>query len=149
MKKGFTLIELLVVVLIIGILAAIAVPQYQKAVIKSRFANLKLMVSSVVKAQEEYYLATGDYTNEMKYLSIDLPLENEKYTCAFNGKIAFGCNNGLMYYQSFYKNASNYPGKIECGVLDNTNTNLVEICKTETGKTEPDWTRGIYSSYNY
>jgi len=71
-KQAFTLIELLVVVLIIGILAAVAVPQYQKSVVKSRVGAMLPIMASLAQAQETYYMENGEYTNNGHLLDIEI-----------------------------------------------------------------------------
>ncbi len=58
-KQAFTLIELLVVVLIIGILAAVALPQYQKAVLKSKLAEVVLFQKNAMMATDAWVLENG------------------------------------------------------------------------------------------
>ena len=67
---GFTLIELLVVVLIVCILAAIALPQYEKAVARSRLSQLMITAKNIYDAQQAYYLANGQYASKLEELDI-------------------------------------------------------------------------------
>ena len=72
-KQAFTLIELLVVVLIIGILSAIALPQYQKAVAKAQATQALTMLKSLEQAYKAYYLANGQWATSLDDLDVDIP----------------------------------------------------------------------------
>ena len=71
-NKGFTLIELLVVVLIIGILSAIAMPQYQKAVEKSRASQAFVLIRSLLNAYESFYAANSTYPDYFDQLDVEM-----------------------------------------------------------------------------
>jgi prepilin-type N-terminal cleavage/methylation domain-containing protein len=75
-KKGFTLIELLVVVLIIGILASIAIPQYFKVVEKSRVSEAQNIFTSIRAAQERVLARNGVYTTDFGRIDITLKDKN-------------------------------------------------------------------------
>ena len=88
-RRGFTLIELLVVVLIIGILASVALPQYTKAVAKSRYSQLITAGKSLKDAMEVYYMANGNYP---QYWG-DLDIEFKGCTADTSARYMLWCDN--------------------------------------------------------
>ncbi len=90
--QAFTLIELLVVVLIIGILAAVAVPKYQVAVLKTRYVQLMVSLRAVEQAVLSYHLANGVYPTRFDELDVDLPGELTQ-----NNLITFGDYSCRLY----------------------------------------------------
>ena len=127
-KNGFTLIELLVVVLIIGILAAVAVPQYQKAIEKTRAAEVYTLLSSLYRAQKAYYLSSGQWAKDFSELPIEFPYTDPgasshrfvggdfvwskcgNYDCAYAAK---KYKSGYWFLQVNYKGDNE--GDIICG----------------------------------
>ena len=101
-KNGFTFMEVLVVVLIMGVLAAIALPQYQKAVMRARFSQLKPLVSAFKDAEEEFYLIYRYYTGNINALGIKFSGFTPGWTTGANCDPSPNVHNGEScgYYVS-------------------------------------------------
>ncbi len=145
-KQGFTLLELLVVVLIIGILAAIALPQYKKAVEKARMAEAVTVVKAIALAQQRYYMVNGKYLScedEIDALDIDLNGSNCIYAytcpCKQTSNFMYTSSNGagkmLAYaqripvYKYYIFISKNNPNKISCGYTGTLNYQPTKIQK--------------------
>ena len=76
-RAGFTLIELLVVVLILGILAAVALPSYRRAVVTARVGTLLPLMRSISDAENRFYMANNRYSQSFSALDISMPSGGE------------------------------------------------------------------------
>ena len=169
-RRVFTLIELLVVVLIIGILTAVAVPQYQKAVLKSRYSTMKPLVHALANAREVFYLANGYYSTSFADLDVDTPSDWSLPESVAEGEdtreFSWGschldeggtsCNiptpTSYLEYQIWPLSVPNeaYKGKSAC-VAGNVDLTSIEnkICAAETKLTSPSYKAGGHAVWRY
>lgn len=133
MNQGFTLIELLVVVLIIGILAAIALPQYQTAVERSRSTEALTQMAAVSEALQRYHAQHENFPDSNKFnkLDVEIPVVSSS-----NGTNTYGGKNFTL---TFTKNSS---AKATIEALRSRSTHSYKL----TTVVEENATNGTYST---
>ena len=119
-RKGFTLIELLIVVVIIGILAAIAIPKFANTKSKAYVTAMKSDLRNLVTAEEAFFSDSSKYTQTVT----DLKFQSS--TGVATPVIAVGAG-----YWTATVTHSQLPTTQQCGIGINTTNPLTNVVAAE------------------
>lgn len=132
--KGFTLIELLVVIIIIGILAAIALPSFLNQANKARQSEAQTYVGSMNRAQQAYYLENREFADALGPLELGIgTTENYEYVIADGGADSVTVLNSANPTGPDLKG---YSGRVWLGTGGDGNaTTFARVCEGAPGDT--------------
>jgi len=161
-KHGFTLVELLIVVLIIGILSAVALPQYQKAVARAKYARLKVMGTKIAEVERLYYWQHARWTTDFSELDLDFGDSELKegssgvyneisghWGSCYLRDYALGsvqCSVGEGHDIPEFNVSRNFTQQL-CVAYHDAGPGAASLCQKETGKSAPDEEHGAYDVY--
>ena len=139
LPKGFTLIELLIGVLIVGILVAIALPQYQAAVLRTQMTQAFVTGKAYLEAQNVYYLEHGTFANGLNQLNVQIKIPTGWTGVIGNNRALFLSHTASeIYFNFFPAHTSYYEKNTAYCFVSYTSKRLSlakQTCQNLTGKT--------------